>query len=64
MPLSENLFKRFRCWVRDQIVQDLPEDIVLCEFDCRKEQCTMGEWERCERRLHKAAGELLPEAEL
>jgi len=64
MPLSENPFTRFGRWVRDQIVQDVPEDIALCELDCRKGQCTMGEWESCERRLKKAAGELMPAAEL
>jgi hypothetical protein len=47
-------------WVKDQIVQDVPKDSALCEFDCRKEQCTIGEWETCERRLDKGAGELMP----
>jgi hypothetical protein len=64
MPLSENPLTRFGRWLRDQIVQDVPEDIALCELDCRKEQCEMGEWKGCERRLSKAAGELIPAAEL
>jgi hypothetical protein len=53
-----------RCWqwVRDQIAQDVPEEIEICAFDCRKGQCTMGEWATCDRRLHKAAGELMPPA--
>jgi hypothetical protein len=38
-------------WLKNQIVQDVPEDIALCEFDCRKGQCRMGEWESCERRI-------------
>ena len=25
-------------WVKDQIVREVPEDLVLCEYDCRKEQ--------------------------
>ena len=32
-------------WVKDQIVCEVPEDLVLCEYDCRKKQCTVGEWE-------------------
>ena len=32
-------------WIRGQFVQDVPEGIVLCEFDCRKEQCVIGEWQ-------------------
>jgi len=47
-------------WLRNQIVQDVPEDSALCEFDCRKGQCTTEEWEGCDRRLNKAAGELMP----
>jgi curli biogenesis system outer membrane secretion channel CsgG len=47
-------------WLRDQIVQPVPESSALCEFDCRKQQCTMGEWENCDRRLTQAAGELMP----
>jgi hypothetical protein len=47
-------------WIKDQIVQDVPEDIGLCEYDCKKGQCTLGEWEACERRQCKAAGELMP----
>jgi uncharacterized protein YecT (DUF1311 family) len=47
-------------WLRNQIIQEVPEDSALCEFDCRKGQCTMEEWETCDRRLNKAAGELMP----
>ena len=42
-------------WVKDQIVQEVPKDIALCEFDCRQTQCAMGEWETCAHRLEKAA---------
>jgi hypothetical protein len=48
-------------WLRRQFVDDVPQGDALCEFDCRKPQCTTGEWEVCERRLHRAAGELMPD---
>jgi hypothetical protein len=44
----------------NHIVQDVPEAIELCEFDCRKAECTAQEWASCERRLKRAAGELMP----
>jgi hypothetical protein len=47
-------------WAKDQIVQEVPEDIGLCEYDCRKKQCVMDEWETCDWRLHKGQGELMP----
>ena len=37
-----------------QVVEPVPEESALCEFECRKQQCTMEEWEHCERRLHAA----------
>ena len=39
-------------------VQEVPEDVAVCEFDCRKGNCEQGEWEVCERRLTRGAGEL------
>jgi len=55
---------RRRCWqwLRDQIAQDVPDADGLCEYDCRKPQCTEEEWATCERRVNKAAGELWPES--
>ena len=38
-------------WLEDQIVEEVPDGVALCEFGCRKLQCRMGEWEHCERRL-------------
>lgn len=47
-------------WVAGQIVGEVPRDDALCAFDCRKPQCTEGEWKNCTRRLQRAAGELMP----
>ena len=42
--------------LESKIIQDVPLDIELCEYDCTKQQCRAGEWEDCERRLlHVAA---------
>lgn len=46
-------------WLKQQ-VEDVPDDLALCEFDCRKVQCTSDEWATCERRINRAAGELFP----
>jgi hypothetical protein len=48
-------------FVKRNIVGDDPDDVALCEFDCRKGQCMMGEWAACDRRLRKASGELFPD---
>jgi len=52
--------KTFWRWLKSQISTSVPEEDALCEFDCRKPQCAHGEWDECERRQTKAAGELWP----
>ena len=54
-PLS-----KFWSRIKNSIVQDVPDGISLCEYDCRKLDCTLDEWAVCERRITKAAGELSP----
>jgi curli biogenesis system outer membrane secretion channel CsgG len=51
-----------RSWQQfeQHLSEEVPEDIAVCEFDCRKTQCSYGEWKSCERRLSKGAGELMP----
>jgi hypothetical protein len=41
---------RLRHWITDQIIQDVPSDIAVCEFDCRKGRCTSGDWDACKNR--------------
>jgi hypothetical protein len=55
-----NPFRRVWRWITGQVVQDVAQDEALCEFDCRKLQCAKEEWEACERRVQKGAGELMP----
>ena len=56
------LHRRLWQWLKDQIAQDVPESDGLCEYDCRKQECTEEEWATCDRRIRKAAGELWPES--
>lgn len=53
----ESRLGRLRSWFRnpisqtkDHLVEAVPNDIALCEFDCRKTQCRFDEWENCARR--------------
>jgi hypothetical protein len=57
--LGNPLRRLWRFAIR-QIVDDPPDDIAICEFDCRKGQCVQNEWDSCDRRIHKGAGELFP----
>jgi hypothetical protein len=44
----------------DQISQDVPKHIALCEYDCRYAQCSSAKWEACNNRLQRGAGALMP----
>ena len=45
-------------WIKREFIQDIPDDIALCEYDCRKQECTNEEWLTCERRVIRAESEL------
>jgi hypothetical protein len=57
-------FQRLVQFVKRSIVRDVPEELALCEFDCRKGQCMLSEWATCDRRTHQAGGELFPDDHL
>jgi hypothetical protein len=60
MPHGNGPLRRLWHWIKDQVIQDVPKSIAVCEFDCRKGQCTMGEWKTCENRLHKIVKAFVP----
>jgi hypothetical protein len=51
-----------RLWefVKRQIVDEVPEEFAICEFDCREIRCMPNEWNTCELRIQNGAGELFP----
>jgi len=63
MPNNQGSFHQLWRRLKSQWIADsISDDIALCEFDCRKSQCRYDEWASCERRITKAAGELMPAA--
>jgi hypothetical protein len=46
-----------RIWqrLRNSLVQEVPEEDAVCEFECHKLKCPYGEWATCERRLRGMA---------
>ncbi len=49
-----------RTWARlkRNLVQEVPEELAVCEFGCRKTHCTMAQWATCRYRLQ---GGLIPQ---
>lgn len=42
-------------WIKAEIVQEVPDEIAFCEFECHKEQCTGAECQACPMRRAWAA---------
>jgi hypothetical protein len=61
--LHKHPFTRLRQWIAAELVADVPQSDAVCEFDCRRTQCSAGAWEVCDRRRSNANGELWPARE-
>jgi hypothetical protein len=55
-----SILTKFWSWLNSHFIGEVPSESALCEFDCRKPQCLDEDWAHCERRLTRAAGELMP----
>jgi hypothetical protein len=62
--VPEDRFRRgnplLRMWqsVKRQIVDDVPDALAICQFDCDRAECTRDGLGACERLNGKSAGEL------
>ena len=50
------MFGKLLKWFRIPVA-NVPEEIAVCEFDCNKTECLLGDWEQCERRRNVQAGQ-------
>ncbi|WP_193214600.1 hypothetical protein [Luteolibacter marinus] len=41
----------FRSRWMNRLIQMVPEESAICEFDCNKTRCSNREWRTCKRRL-------------
>ncbi len=44
------MFDKMLQWLISHAAE-VPEEIAVCEFDCRKTECLTGDWIQCKRRL-------------
>jgi hypothetical protein len=57
LSMFNRALARFARWLPDQLAELVPEDMIVCECECRKLDCT--EWKTCERRLKYSAGQTI-----
>ena len=44
--------------IRDQFIEETPDELALCDSDCGRQDCTQEEWLICERRSIRDVDEL------
>jgi hypothetical protein len=49
------MFGKLFGWLR-LLVEEVPDEVAACEFECSRTQCRQGDWQHCERRLRAVAG--------
>jgi hypothetical protein len=47
-------------WLKAQWVAEVPDDLAICEFECRKSQCSFDGWANCVRRISQTPKGLGP----
>ncbi len=38
-------------WLKAQWVAEVPDDLAICEFECRETECSFDGWANCWRRI-------------
>jgi hypothetical protein len=64
MKKKHNNHDKYKFWqyLKDQIIQMVPDEIAICEFDCHREHCLMDNWKTCaNRKKYLLASNQLPD---
>jgi hypothetical protein len=43
--------KRLQRWLSQHLVQSVPEEISICEYECQEPECHIAKWALCEKRV-------------
>jgi hypothetical protein len=49
-------FGKVSRWLADHLVQNVPEEVSVCEYDCQESHCNIAKWAICEKRRQQPAG--------
>ena len=50
--VSGGFLHRLRHWLSQQLVQDVPDEVSVCEYDCNRTDWRLGHGNTCEKRLY------------
>ena len=52
-PVARSL-EQLRRWVADHLIQNVPEEMSICEYECQEPDCHIAKWALCEKRTVRA----------
>jgi hypothetical protein len=55
MAALTRIFGRMGHWMRTRLVEDVPDDLSACEYDCDTAECSGETFDACERRKRAAS---------
>ena len=50
---------RAQRWFADHIVQNVPEEMSVCEYECGEPDCHIAKWALCEKRVQQPENVLI-----
>jgi hypothetical protein len=50
---------KFAAWLKKDWIADVPPELAVCEFECRRNECLYEDWVCCQRRTSGLAKQLL-----
>lgn len=42
--------EQMRRWASDHLIQNVPDDVSFCEYECQDPDCHIAKWALCEKR--------------
>ena len=54
VPEEAAMFGKIFDWLKIPVAE-VPDDIAVCEFECSRAECRLGDWQCCEQRLQASA---------
>lgn len=49
--LAARPLERLGRWLSDHLIQNVPEEISVCEYECQEAECNIAKWAMCQKRL-------------
>ena len=50
LGLATKPLERLGRWFADHVIQNVPEEVSVCEYECQEPDCHLAKWALCEKR--------------